>query len=393
VKRSSAVQWLRQHPFAADSLLAFVLTVMSIGAHWGDHHQSNTVGPNALTTLLVCLSSVPLAWRRVNPIAVLAVIAPAQFTLIILGFDGPGWLAMFIAVYSVAAHTSGPARSVATKVFAVVVVASLITGFVVDRLPIGGLISTLVFLVAAFVLGDNLQRRRRASAEVAERAAQAQRERELRARQTQQAERSRIARELHDVVAHSVSLMIIQAGAARRSLATSPDQAESALRDLEATGRSAMDELRRVLGVLRAEDSAAIQELEPQPTLETVRFLVTSDPTLPVELRESGTPPVELPSGVGLSLYRVVQEALTNVRKHAGLVRHVVVHVVYEDDRVEVQITDDGRGASAAANRDGHGLVGMRERMALCGGTVTAGPRPGGGWQVRASAPLAEVYT
>ena len=196
-------------------------------------------------------------------------------------------------------------------------------------------------------------------------------------------------------MAHSVSLMIIQAGAARRSIATAPLQAEETLRTLEATGRQAMDEVRRVLGVLRTQSadpgSVDASLLAPQPSLRDVRDLVGGDPNLPIELTEIGTRPDDVPSSVGLSLYRVVQEALTNVRKHAGQVRHVSVKLTYGTDRVEVQIADDGRGASVATNEAGHGLVGMRERMSLCGGTVTAGPRPGGGWQVRASAPLVDA--
>ena len=369
-----------------------MLTVASVGAHWA-HAADSSIEPNLLSTVVVCLSSVPLAWRRIHPIAVLAIVAPAQLTLLLLGFVGPGWVCIGLAVFSVASHTSGAVRELAPKLFVVGGAALVVTSLLVEPLPIGGVISTLLLLAGAFILGDNLQRRRRAVAELAERTEREERERELLNRQRQQDERSRIARELHDVVAHSVSLMIIQAGAARRSIATAPAQAESALHDVEATGRAAMEELRRVLGVLRAESSDAENELAPQPSLETVRSLIESDPTLPVVLREIGRPSSEVPSSVGLSLYRVVQEALTNVRKHAGHVRHVNVQVAYEPEQVVVQVTDDGRGASVSPNINGHGLVGMRERMALCGGTVSAGPRPGGGWQVRASAPLVEVYT
>jgi signal transduction histidine kinase len=323
---------------------------------------------------------------------VLAVVAASQFVVDIIGYEGPGWIGIMIALYTVAAHTNGFRRTLTARVFAVATAALLTAGFIRDRLHIGELISSVVFLTGAFILGDNLQRRRRAVADMVERRQRADRERELIGRQRLHDERSRIARELHDVVAHSVSLMIIQAGAARRSISSSPLQAEAALRDLESTGRNAMDELRRVLGVLRAGDGGDGLELTPQPSLEAVRDLIASDPTLPVQLTELGSPPADVPSSIGLSLYRVVQEALTNVRKHAGQVKHVVVQVSYEPQQVVVQITDDGRGASVATNVDGHGLVGMRERMALCGGSVTAGPRPGGGWHVRASAPLVEVH-
>ncbi len=374
---------------ASDALIAIVLATAAIGRLWGDSSTSFHKHANALTTILSALAALPLVWRRPNPIAVLAVVAPSAFLLEALGVDGPGGLAAVIAIYTLAAHTNGNQRAIAAKLLAVGGVATLTVGYAIHNIAVGNLISAVLLSIGAFILGDNMQRRRLHFADLAERAERHDRERELMARQRVHDERSRIARELHDVVAHSVSLMIIQAGAARRSINTAPLQAESALRELESTGRQAMDELRRVLGVMRTGDD--VQGLAPQPSLDSVRLLIENDPSLPVELDEIGTPPDEVPSSVGLSMYRVVQEALTNVRKHAGQVRKVNVDLIYGPDNVVVQITDDGRGASVANNADGHGLVGMRERMALCGGTVTAGPRVGGGWQVRATAPLAEV--
>lgn len=373
---------------AADCILAFVLAVIGILALWpGSSHVTDAADPNAFAAVLSIGATAPLALRRLHPIAVLAAIAPSQLILDFLSFNSAGWLPLFIAVYTVAAHTNGHQRANTVKVFAVGLIPVLIGGLVHSKLHIGELISSIVFVIGTFILGDNLQRRRRQVAEAAERASIATHQRDLLARQQVQDERARIARELHDVVAHSVSLMIIQAGAARRSITAAPLQAETALRDLEATGRHAMDELRRVLGVLRTGEPEG-SELAPQPTLSSIRNLVDDDPSLHVELTESGNPPDDVPSSVGLSLYRVVQEALTNVRKHAGQAKHVAVHISYEPHQVSVQITDDGRGASVAVNQGGHGLVGMRERMALCGGSVTVGPRQGGGWQVRASAPL-----
>jgi signal transduction histidine kinase len=387
VNRFPPLSWLQRHPLAADSILAGVLTFLAIGAHWNAPIPPHGTDPNAFGTVLVCLTALPIALRRWSPVAVLAMVAVPQFVISVIGFPDFGWLSMMIALYTLAAHTNGVQRRVTAEVFAASTLTLLITGLIEHRLPIGDFVSSIVFLVGAFILGDNLQRRRLHIAELAERADQADREHELLAQQRAQDERSRIARELHDVVAHSVSLMIIQAGAARRSIASSPDKAEDTLRMLEATGRHAMDELRRVLGVLRTQ-TADGGELTPQPSLADVRDLVTGDPTLKVELTEVGTPPADLRPSVGLSLYRIVQEALTNVRKHAGQVRTVSVTLSYGVDRIDVQIADDGRGASVVLNEAGHGLVGMRERMALCGGTVSAGPRPGGGWQVRASAPL-----
>ena len=379
--------WLRRHPVAADSILAGLLCVFAVGAHWNAPLPPHGTDPSALGTVLVCLTALPIALRRRHPIAVLAVVAVAEETVGIIGYPNSGWISLMVAVYTLAAHCSGRPRAVTAKILAVGTLIVLVSGLISDKLEIGDFISSIVFLVGAFVLGDNLQRRRLHVAELADKVEQADRERELIAQQRTQDERSRIARELHDVVAHSVSLMIIQAGAARRSISTSPERAEDALRSLEATGRQAMDELRRVLGVLRTSELDSTQ-LSPQPSLSRVRELVDGDPSLAVELHETGQPPLDIPPSVELSLFRVVQEALTNVRKHAGQVRHVGVSIAYEPEQIVVQVVDDGRGASVALNADGHGLVGMRERMALCGGTVSAGPKPGGGWQVRASAPL-----
>ena len=400
MNRFPPATWLRRHPLAADCLLAAFLIAVGVGSLWGgaDHRPADSHEPTAWATVLVVGAAAPIALRRRNPIAVLFVVAACQFVLEISNFETAGWIAIFVALYTVAAHTNGSQRSIAARVFAVFTLVLLVAGLAHANLQIGQFISSIVFLVGAYILGDNLQRRRRMVAEAAERVAIAARQRDLLAHQEVQDERARIARELHDVVAHSVSLMIIQAGAARRSISSAPQQAEDALHELEATGRHAMTELRRVLGVLRTGDSVG-SDLTPQPTLSDIRALVADDHTLNVVYTEVGKPVAEVPSIVGLSLYRLVQEALTNVRKHAGAVKNVSVQVTYEPDQVLVQITDDGRGASAGIGRSaeagepGHGLVGMRERMALCGGSVRVGPRLGGGWQVRAAAPLTPAET
>lgn len=386
--------WLRRHPLAGDCILAAFLVLIGLGSLWGGaaYHGEGT-DPDIWASILVVGATVPIALRRRNPIAVLFAVAACQFVLEINNYETSGWVAIFIALYTVAAHTNGNPRTIAARVFAVCTLLLLVAGVAHANLQIGQFISSIIFLIGAYILGDNLQRRRRMVAESAERVTIAARQRDLLAHQQVQDERARIARELHDVVAHSVSLMIIQAGAARRSIASAPLQAEAALHELESTGRHAMDELRRVLGVLRTGDGPGSQ-LAPQPTLADISGLVTDDPSLNVVYTEVGLPRGDVPSIVGLSLYRLVQEALTNVRKHAGVVKNVSVQITYEATHVLVQVVDDGRGASAGIGRSvhgadaGHGLIGMRERMALCGGTVKVGPRPGGGWQVKASAPL-----
>ncbi len=247
-------------------------------------------------------------------------------------------------------------------------------------------ISTGVLLITAFVLGDNLQRRRQQNASLAERAERAEREQGLLAEQRVAAERTRIARDLHDVVAHSVSVMVIQAAAARRSLAHSPELAATALETIESTGRQTMTELRSILGVLRTDAEPLGATPAPQPLLTNLELLAGFD-DLPVELTVDGDV-AALPDSASVTGFRLVQEALTNVRRHAGAVRQVAVRLHVTADNVAITVTDDGRGAGSLPGPDGFGIVGMRERVAAVGGTVTAGPRPGGGWQVRASLPI-----
>jgi signal transduction histidine kinase len=211
------------------------------------------------------------------------------------------------------------------------------------------------------------------------------------ARQAVNAERTRIPRELHDVVAHSVSVMVVQAGAARRVLDKDPDRASEAMASIESTGRQSLNELRRLLGMLRQADGAATGRV-PQPSIDDVDALLaqTREAGLPVTIEIEGEPRPLAP-GVDLSAYRIVQEALTNTIKHAGPAE-ATVRLCYGADTLELVISDDGRGADCEeAERTGaagHGLVGMRERVSLFGGDLQVGNRPGGGFTVRATLPL-----
>jgi signal transduction histidine kinase len=218
-----------------------------------------------------------------------------------------------------------------------------------------------------------------------ERARQLERQREEKARTAVAEERGRIARELHDVVAHSVSVMVVQAQAGQRLLAD-PDLAGGAFRAIEASGREALVELRRLLGILRT--GAEQPAIGPQPGLGSLGVLLEQvrEAGLPVELRVEGEQ-VQLPPGVDLAAYRIVQEALTNTLKHAGSARAEII-VRYGPSAVELEVLDDGRGAPAATNGSGHGLIGMRERVALYGGRLEAEPRKAGGFAVRARLPL-----
>ncbi len=389
--RPRVVPWFRLHPQLTDAVVALVLLLGGLGAHFFSR-ESDVRDPSVLGVVLVVLATVPLIWRRRWPIVVLTVLLGSVVWLELIHAGNPGWLPVLIGSYSLTAHRTGqPLRREGAIFWGVVVIIATL-GTIFGDTPHQALLSGAVLIALAMVVGDNVRRRRARAAELAEREENEQREHELLARQQLQDERQRIARELHDVVAHSVSVMIIQAAAARRQLASNPDRARDALTTIEETGREAMTEMRRMLGVLRNETASA--ELAPQPSLASLAELVEASTDVPVTLRVEGDVH-GLPSGIELNAYRLVQEALTNVRRHAGRVDRVELSVIRSDDSLSVEVSDDGRGSAAVASSGGSGglgLVGMRERVSMFGGELVAGPQPGGGWRVRAVFPLAPVH-
>jgi signal transduction histidine kinase len=259
----------------------------------------------------------------------------------------------------------------------------------------GGVVGDYLFPIVIFAItgfvARGLRHRALLARELALRNERLEIERESQAATAVTEERRRIARELHDVVAHSVSVMVVQSGAARRVLDDEPDRALVALTEVERSGRQALSELRRLLGLMRdGEENAAVRE--PQPTLAGLDDLIgrARDAGLSVELRQEGEP-FPLPMGCDLAAYRVVQESLTNALQHAGDGARAKVLLRWSDDQLELDISDTGQGLTAAVpDHDGplgQGLVGMRERVALCGGNLQAGPRPGGGFRVHATIP------
>ena len=331
-----------------------------------------------------------LAFRRRAPEASFAVLFAIVALWLALAYgwrQGPftAFLDMLVGAFALGLHGHGRrARIVFAAVLAALVVHDLYAwarGFTAA----GDTIPAWLFLVAAYSSGVAFRRRALLAEVLAERADRAERERELRAREAVVDERSRIARELHDVVAHDVSVMVVQAQGAARVLEGEQPEVREALAAIETTGRAAVDEMRRLLGVLRRSDEEIA--LAPQPSLSRLDALVAGvrEAGLPVELEVLGDP-APLPPGVDLSAYRIVQEALTNALKHAGPAQARVV-VRYRPDAVELEVSDDGAGAPGALGT-GHGLVGMRERVALYGGDLQAGQRGEGGWALRARLPL-----
>ncbi|HEY7264325.1 MAG TPA: histidine kinase [Trebonia sp.] len=341
--------------------------------------QPVTVHAGAATLIAAALSALPLAVRRLYPITVWLVIVAAAVA-IRAGVPPVTFGAAVFAAYSAVVHSRY--RNLAITV--VVGVTLVVTAVFADTLPrFPGRLTALFAIVPAAAAGLGLRELRR-------RLNNAEAEQEAATQRALQAERARIAGELHDVVTHNVSVMVVQAGAARKILASSPGEAEEALLAVEATGRAAMTELRTLLGLLSpagdgAGDEAGNTALRPQPGLDELGALIdrVSAAGLPVDLRVSGEPR-PLPPGADLAAYRVVQEALTNVLRHAG---ESAASVRIEwGEKLLITVTDDGRGISGGP--PGRGLLGLRERLSLYGGELDAGPRPGGGWRVRAVLPV-----
>jgi signal transduction histidine kinase len=345
-------------------------------------------GTLALGYALVLLHTLPIVLRRRFPLAVLATCSASGLAFAALGLPPEVLgLAILVAVYSVAAYSG---RRAALAGLAAAAVGSLAIQLTPGRFQNPTPLTNTLVIAAAWLLGYFVGVRRAYIAELEERTAELERAREELAGRAVAEERLRLARELHDVVAHSMSVIAVQSGVGAHVAKAQPEEAAKALAAIEATSRAALEELRRLLGVLR-QDGEPRGDLTPVPGLADLDGLLAelARAGLAVRLRVEGTPS-RLPTGVDLSAYRIVQEALTNVVKHAGPARAQVV-VGYRDQEVTVEVTDDGRGAAPPPgdSRTGHGLIGMRERVAAFGGDLETGPRPGGGFRVAARLPLA----
>lgn len=335
--------------------------------------------------VLALLFTVPLLLRRRYPLAVFLVVVAATTLQYEVGAGlAQPWFAILLALYALGAHADDT-RSWAGPAYVLAVVLLVDVPRLADGEPVEDIVPAWLVLAGTWAFGRWMRRRRAETAALAARADAAVREREARAAEAVAAERARIARELHDLVAHSMGVIVIQAQGAARSLPHDVDRAQEALAAIESTGRAGMTELRRLLGVLT---DAGDRPTGPQPSLEQIPELVADvrRAGLRVELTMTGTAAGVAPSA-GLTAYRIVQEALTNVLRHAGPASASVC-VARRPDGVEVEVCDNGSGA--AVTYGGRGLVGMRERVALFGGTLDAGPVAGGGFRVRALIPLAE---
>jgi signal transduction histidine kinase len=429
---SALYAWLRRHPRLVDGVLAALLAFGGVATAFGLHRLVLIPFTLALT--------VPVVFRRTHPVAAFAaVIIAGGLQVATFVRLGPPDLAIMVLLYTVAAYTDRRVSLTALAICLLGSVAEMAELHPLARfqasLPDWLLMGLALFAgpsLIAWVLGDSMRYRRAYYANLEERAARLERDRDVQARIAAAAERARIARELHDVVAHNVSVMVVQADGAAYALGNDPGRTREALAAISATGRQALTEMRVLLGVLRRADedqpkgadaaaaaaapmnladiadqvgktgaigqgrawpsTVSSAELAPMPGIDQLEDLLeqTRAAGLPVSCTVEGEPRA-LPDGPALAAYRIIQESLTNTRKHAGPRARAAVQLSYAPDAVHIVVTDTGGGGGSASDGAGHGLTGMRERAALYGGSVHAGPRPGGGFQVTALLPTAAV--
>ena len=385
--------WLRRprirNPYVLDGLIAAGIGIAAfIGFLTVERTPHSDHDADVLGAVLVLAAAASLVFRRRWPVAVFGITLAATVAFYVLDYPDSGLpFTVLIALYTLASRCERR-----TTVAATAAVLLVIPFVIADsaEFDVGTLIGNWAVFTVAAVWGDRKKVRDAYYEQLELRAAEKERERLEAAERAVADERLRIARELHDVVAHAMSVVAVQSGVGAHVIDTRPEEAKRILETISQTSRDSLAEMRRLLGVLRADPAAESGELAPAPGLAALPELAArvTEAGVPVEVIVRGERP-EVPTGADLAAYRIVQEALTNVIKHAGKAQASVL-VRYEPDAVHVEVVDDGRGAGAAAtdtadNGSHHGLVGMRERAALYDGTLEAGPRPGGGYRVAAT--------
>jgi signal transduction histidine kinase len=394
---------LRLPTWAQDLLVALFITVMQVQGTVSRTHEDSAavVRPLAdlgqLGYLLLIVGGVVVAVRRRWPVVVFAVTAVASVVYYALDFpDGPGWLGLFVAIYTLTALGDGRRSLVTAGVgIAALTICWLIAAADIEpRAAIGWVFFRIGASVMSAALGESVRSRRVIATEAVARADLVERTREQETRARVNEERLRIAREVHDTVAHAIAIINVQAGVTAHVLDKRPDRARGALEAIEQTSSQALQEMRAILGVLRdANDGRA-----PHPGLGQIGELAAKarEAGLDVDLQVTPSlPPV--PSAVGTALYRILQESITNVIRHVGPTR-ITVELDHGGDTVEIRVTDDGprqrpRAEESALHQPGSGILGMRERCQLLGGELDAGPRADRGFAVTARLPLAPTGT
>jgi signal transduction histidine kinase len=372
----------RRVPPWRDALLAGAVVVIAIA----EVVANGAIAPKGVAIATEVAMAVALWWRHSLPLVAIGTISVLQVCEAAAGvpLNQPivPLLASAIAVYAVVAHTR-LWRGLAGLMLLVVAV-GVVT--LLQHKGFGNFVFALIFIVAAFFVARTVAYRARHAAALQHRADELEERREVDAQQAAEAERARIARELHDVIAHSVGVMVVQAGAAERVLDIDRRSAVQALRAVQSTGRQAMTEMARLVGMLR--EAGEEIGLAPQPGMEDIAALAEQSRTagVPVQVCVEGQPQ-PVPPALALTIYRIVQEALTNIRKHAGNAR-ATVRLRYGAASIEAEIIDTGDASAVPGQGSGHGLIGMRERVAVYGGTLTTGRAASGGYLVRARLPM-----
>ena len=394
--------FLRRHPTGVDAFWAVFLFGISLASETAQGEPRGTGSKMVIIPVILLLCLVIALRRRMPEKMLLLAIGLGVVQLVLDVETKAADFAFLVIVYTVAATGTRWASRLALTAGLCAAPLAQVRWPNENSNALGNL-AQMIFLTIPFalawVLGDSIRTRRAYFAQLEERNARLEKEREAQAKVAVAAERARIARELHDVVAHNVSVMVVQADGAAYVLDAAPDQAKKALETISSTGRQALAEMRRLLGVLRTGEHQEGGEYVPQPDVEQIEDLVEQcrGSGLPVDFKVEGTPR-PLPSGVELTAYRIVQEALTNTRKHGGPNTGASVRLVYFDDGLGLLVEDDGKGAphelyeEGGADGQGHGLIGMRERVGMVGGTLDAGPRPGGGFRISALLPLKPAH-
>jgi signal transduction histidine kinase len=378
-------RWFRGlNPWMIDAFLGTAFTVFGlIGVLSSGESSIDFREPDAYAVLLSLGCSAPFYFRRRAPFAVLMVTTTSLVVLACFEYDASVQSQMLVfSAYALGSYSAGIKRAIGVAWIAVgllVVAAVGIPDSTSANIALSG-----AFYFASYAIGSSMRNRRLYEQQLEGRAEALERERDEEAKRAVADERLRIAQELHDVVAHSMGVIAVQAGVGAHVIDKDPGEAKKSLEAIASTSRSTLTEIRRLLGVLRADEHGAYQ---PAPGLADLHRLAADLDAagLPVTITISGTHD-DVPPGVDLTAYRIVQEALTNVLKHAGRANAQVL-VTYQPGAIHLEVADNGRGVNGRASEGGHGLMGMRERVGVYGGTLAAGPAAGGGFRVVAELP------